>query len=222
MANENKSSLISLPNIIFLVLWIIFALYAIYSSLTLSPSLDDTQLILDMVTGNFDSVDPLVFVIFNLLGVIPLMIGLLVLFDDQSSQRFPAWPFVLASFVSGALGIYLYLISRDFKSRPTAHSKFQQRLNRKYNDVILSILGVVLIGFGLISGSIPAYMVFWRSSSLVNIMTIDFFILISGLSVLIWTDMKHRNWVPLYRFLFLIPFLNFLYFLFRPPLDLEM
>jgi hypothetical protein len=51
----------------------------------------NTNLILKMYSGKFRSVNPLIFSVFNLLGVWPMAYGVLVL-EESKVQDFPVWP----------------------------------------------------------------------------------------------------------------------------------
>jgi len=176
----------------FWLIWIGFVCYAIIASSYLNNTTRNTEIIIAIISGEFNSIDPLVFSVFNLLGILPLMYGLVILFDQQD---LPSWPFVLLSFFSGAFAILPYLALRQFNQSidPTRLNRFQQRIDRRYNDVIVFILTFSLLIYGFGFGSPVGYVRAWQTINLVNIMTIDLLILSFSLPAVLIDDMYCRG-----------------------------
>ncbi|NEX23569.1 hypothetical protein G3480_25375 [Thiorhodococcus mannitoliphagus] len=204
------------------VLWILFPLYGFFASQVLLPPEDGYSLhvVMASVTGNLAAVEPLVFMVFNLLGVIPMTYALLVLFDGKE-QPLPAWPFVILSFFAGAFGILFYVALRRWgQDAEGAKSRLQQRLDTRTGPAILLIVSILLVIVGA-GGSLQAYLDLWQTKPLVHIMTLDLVLLLLVLPFLAMDDMRRRKvhgrlWKVLVAVLPLFGVL--IYLLARPPL----
>lgn len=205
------------------ILWLSFPLYGfIASQFLLPPDTSQTnEIIVAAFTGDVSSVEPLVFAVFNMLGVIPLLYAFIVLFDGKE-QRFPAWPFVLVSFFSGALGIFPYIALRQWRSKPIGRKTGLQRfMDYRVNGIILGLLGLGLVGFGLIAGDFANYIKAYETINLVHVMTFDFFILVVVLGFLVFDDAKRRGMnSSVATLLSLLPLIGpMLYMMVRPKLE---
>ena len=97
-------------------------LAALYLALWLvavtAPAADAAAVLPDLLA--FEGPDAWSIVIFNLMGVWPVLAGAPLLADGPG-QRVPAWPFVLLSFAAGAFVLIPYLLLRRWgRPRDTA------------------------------------------------------------------------------------------------------
>ena len=182
------------PQILVWLLWIAFPLYGVFATHVLLPPDDGyTQhVVMASLTANGSAVEPLVFMVFNLLGVIPMTYALIVLFDGEE-QPVPAWPFVMLSFVVGAFGILFYVALRRWgRAAEGARSRFQQQLDSRVGPAILLIVAILLVIVGA-GGSLQAYVDLWQTKPLVHIMTLDLVLLLLVLPFLAMDDMRRRH-----------------------------
>lgn len=182
------------PQILVWLLWVAFPLYGTVATYVILPPDDGYthQVIMASLTAKVSAVEPLVFMVFNLLGVIPLTYALLVLFDGKE-QPIPAWPFVLLSFVVGAFGILFYVALRRWgREAQGTRSRLQQTLDSRIGPAVLLILAILLVIIGA-GGSVEAYVDLWQTKPLVHIMTLDLVLLLLVLPFLAMDDMRRRH-----------------------------
>ena len=185
---------LTFPQILVWLLWIAFPIYGFIASNFLLPPEDGyTQnVVMASLTVDLSAVEPLVFMVFNLLGVIPMAYALLVLFDGKE-QPLPAWPFVILSFFVGAFGILFYVALRRWGQDPEgAKSRLQQQLDTRVAPAILLILSLLLVIVGA-GGSLQSYVDLWQTKPLVHIMTLDLVLLLLVLPFLAMDDMRRRR-----------------------------
>ncbi|PYZ91527.1 hypothetical protein CR194_19535 [Salipaludibacillus keqinensis] len=152
-----------------------------------------------LVTGQFNEVDPLVVTVFSMLGVYPIIFAMLLIPKDH--YRWAAWPFVLFSFVLGAFSLLTYFIFRKNKTydKPRGPKLLHKSLVHPISVSIVLIIAVSLYVNGS-GGSLTAYQQAFMSSHLVSVMTIDLF-------VLIWLsyDVLKNEWNLRFSWLAFIP-----------------
>ena len=169
---------------VYLLVLLLLILYAtLYSPGSNSENL---TLIQRMYSGEFRTINPLVFSTFNLLGVWPMVYAVLVL-EEAKIQPFPVWPFILLSFFMGG---FIYLVYFGFRKSDTVlrpQTKLQKRIETRKNMVLLSLVGVSLVLYGLIYGDWSEFTNSFQTNGLVHIMSIDF-VLISCLFPLLMKD----------------------------------
>ncbi|MGD7044667.1 hypothetical protein [Jeotgalibacillus proteolyticus] len=84
----------------FIVIWLLLLAYAVF----LAPGSESSDPVMEQVfAGNWNEIDPLVLTVFNSLGIFPLVFLTILLRNDR--QKWPAWPFSLASFAGGAFAL---------------------------------------------------------------------------------------------------------------------
>ncbi|QSS99933.1 hypothetical protein IMZ31_18035 [Pontibacillus sp. ALD_SL1] len=157
---------------IMLATWLLFIVYAF----VLAPIEDGgTNYLKQMIT--MDSPDPLLVTVFSLLGVWPMVFGILLVSKDKAT--IPAWPFVLGSFALGAFALFPYFIFHYEKRNRT--NRTSQRLYRTvtniYFPLTLFIISIALLLYGLVYGSFSDYQQAFWESRFVHTMTIDFMML---------------------------------------------
>ena len=207
------------PNLLFLIVWIFFLLY----SFIWAP---EDQASLGFSNFTLDNVGPISWSLFNLVGVITLMyVALLFL---ESRERFiPAWPFVLAAMGFGMYVLMPYFAFRGvWKKKPkTKKTWFTKIIDSRTLGVIIHELAFGLLLFGIIVGSMNGdwinYTTLFMESRFVHVMTIDFTLLCLFYPIVIWDDMKRRNWKNIGWFVFFcIPLVGgIIYLIARPRLE---
>lgn len=137
---------------------------------------------LGLLTGEWGGVDPLVLAVFNSLGIFPLVFLTILLRNDR--YRWPAWPFALVSMGAGAFALLPYFSFGD-KGNERSIRTPRWLLSFFRSNFWLYILLATFLANGLLllqGFSLAAYGELFRTSSLVSVMTVDWFVL-WGLSV---------------------------------------
>lgn len=204
------------------LLWLSFLVY----SFVFAPP-DDPQtldLVLRLSSGQWESINPLVIALFNLMGVLPL-IYCAVLFVDGRDQKLWALPFGIASFFLGAFALLPYLALRQPNPSFSGELNWGLRiLDSRWLGWGLIAIALLLLGWGLSEGSWPDFVQQWHSSRFINTMSLDFCLLSSLFPALLGDDMARRGLVSplLFWVVALTPLFGPLaYLCIRPPLLTE-
>jgi hypothetical protein len=205
--------------ILFWLLWLGFSGYAF---LLAPPDRPDTlQLIIDLSTGKWAGINPLIIALFNLMGILPLVYAALILIDGKT-QRIPAGLFSAVSFGVGAFAILPYLALREPNSRPIGdRSGIVKLVDSRWLGILLSIGTLVLLAYGIDRGDWVDFGQQWRTSRFIHVMSLDFCLLSLLLPVLISDDIQRRRFTnpAAIRLLSLIPlFGGLIYLCVRPSL----
>lgn len=186
---------IKIKNIAFALLWLGFSVYAF----TLAPPAqpDTLDLILQLSSGQWEGLNPLIVALFNLMGVWPMIYACLALLDGPG-QKISAWPFVALSFGIGAFALLPYLALREpnptFAGEKTALLKV---VDSPWTGRFLLLGALAMVGYGLADGHWAAngadFIQQWRSSQFIHVMSLDFCMLCAVVSPLLKDDMARRN-----------------------------
>jgi hypothetical protein len=205
--------------IVFGLLWLGFVGYAFF--LAPPDRSDNLQLIIALSTGKWAGINPLVIALFNLMGILPMAYAALILIDGKN-QKVPAGLFCAASFAVGAFAILPYLALREPNSKPIIdRNKLIKLVDSRWLGVLLSIGAITLLGYGIGQGDWTDFIQQWQTSRFINVMSLDFCMLILLLPVLIQDDILRRNFSnpQAIRLLSLIPlFGGLIYLSIRPNL----
>jgi hypothetical protein len=204
---------------IFLVtVWVLGWIHVFWFSPDDGSSMQD--FIVAVMQVNTAVVDPLVFMVFNLLGIWPIVMVAMLVQDNQG--RLKAWPFAFSSMVLGNSALYLYLFFRrkqqGYVSPKTMLVRFAES---KITAVVLLMSTLALMLYGLAQGSFAAYAKAWQANYMVNVMTIDFFLFAIAFAAVLGDDMRRRNMKvdSLFWLYVLVPVLGAVtYLAVRPPL----
>ena len=213
------------PNLLFLLVWMSFLLYTFIWAPAAQPS--------DPGFGDFSieyaKTNPVEWNLFMLVGVWALLYAVILLIENR--ERFiPAWPFVLASFAFGMYGLMPYFAIRGVKRKnpKTKKTWFTKIVDSRILGIILAALALALVLFGIIAASIGGGWSVYADSFLnvrfIQVMTIDFAFLNLFYPIVIWSDMRRRNWGNIKLFsLFCVPLFGvLLYLVLRPRLPEKM
>ncbi|MBU1142686.1 MAG: hypothetical protein KKH92_03465 [Firmicutes bacterium] len=174
-----------------MLLWIMLIIYAALHLIFFSMS---SIHIVDLM---FMNEDPMIFMMFNFLGIFPFAF-LLFTIKYQVVLKTKHKIGLGLGFVSGAFSLYptLTYLSYNNKAKKTNLTT--------YGSVVSMIMVVVLLFYGLFFGSFSNYFYHFLNDSLVQIMTIDFiFLYILSIHLM---HKKTKKWyftfIPLVGFLF--------------------
>ena len=182
---------------IFFMIWLLLVGYAVF----LAPGGETDPVLSNIFSGNFGEIDPLVFAVFNSLGLFPMVFLTLLLLNDR--KKWPAWPFALLSFVVGAFSLLLYFAFGDRKAEKELRTPgWRVRVLGSRFCLILLMVSLLSNGLTLLQGfSLAAYREAFFASGLVSVMTVDWFVL-WGLSVYAvhrfypQAEFKALAWIP--------------------------
>lgn len=186
-----RNPLYLLALILFLVYIFIFAPSDTSNSFTL---------IQRMYSPEFRSVNPLIFSVFNLLGVWPMAFTVLVL-EESKLQDFPVWPFILLSFFTGGFVYLIYFSLRKSVDERLSSTSLQKRIEKPRNMYLLILVTILLLLYGFVFGDLGGYIQSFTKNSLVHVMTIDFLLLSLLFPVLMVDDMIREKIFNLRQFL---------------------
>jgi len=174
----------------FPVIWVLLILYSILLSPGYDP--DTIEQVMNMMTGNINEVEPLVFMLFNLMGVMPMIFASILLFERN---RVPSWPFVLGSFFAGAFSLLPYMGVRDpDPEERSGCTLIQKVLDSRYYAIALKVFAMGLIAYGIGAGDPGEFIDQFSSSMFIHVMTLDFLALNLLIPFVIKDDMKRRGW----------------------------
>jgi hypothetical protein len=203
----------------FALLWLAFLLYAFLLAPPNNPH--TLNLIQDLSFFETEGINPIIVSLFNLMGILPLMYLPLLLVDGKG-QKLPAWLFAVVSFGVGAFAILPYLALREPPARfPGEKNWLLKVLDSRLLGILLSTVFVVVLIGGLLAGDWGDFFRQWQTSRFINVMSLDFCLLVLLFPALLQDDSVRRGvgnsqllqallWVPLIGPL--------LYFCIRPPL----
>lgn len=210
--------------IIFGSIWLAFSGYAFF--LAPPDRSDSLQLIIDLSTGKWAGIDPLIVALFNLMGILPMAYACLMLIDGKY-QKISAGLFSAASFAVGAFAILPYLALREsgvneIERQPEIDRRGVIKLvDSRWVGILLTIATIGLLIYGLTQGNWQEFANQWHSSRFIHVMSLDFCMLTLLLPVLIGDDIQRRNFTnpQLIRLLSFVPlFGGLLYLCIRPNL----
>lgn len=202
-------------------LWLGFIAYAVLLS---PPSTPDTlEVIRQLSTGQWADLNPLVVVLFNLMGLWPIVYASLAL-SDGPDQSIPAWPFVLGSFGFGAFALMPYLALRQPTCglpQPQVDNALLKGLSHWLLGTGVAIATILLIIYGLIQShggeTWQDFIQQFSSSQFIHVMSLDFCMLTLLTPNLLWDDIARRGAAPGWRSVSLLPLLGpALYLALRP------
>lgn len=205
-------------NSVLIVLWALLIVYAfLFAPGSMSGSVD----LLDEIITDPMGVEPLVFSLFNLMGIWPLLYAMVLLFEGRDG-KLKSWPFVLGSFAAGAFSLMIYLglrkEEREFRGETNA---FLKLLDSSLLGLTVKLVAMALLAYGLGAGDLGAYWKLLTTNMFVHVMTLDFIVL-TMLFPYVMKDDMHRRGIGNSRAFWLyalLPILGPLSYLWtRPPL----
>ncbi len=185
-------------------LWLAFLLYANLLAPPVSPGTWD--LILKLSTGQWEGINPLLIAIFNVMGLIPLLYGMILIPLDHG-RKFPAGLVIALMMGVGAFALLPYLAWREPREKLAPDRPWWIKLFASRWLAVPLGLGILALGNLALGGNFQAFIAQWQQQQFVHVMTLDFLLLTALLPVLIAEDIAVRqiqnpwlsmiSWVPL-------------------------
>jgi hypothetical protein len=202
--------------LIFWPIWVAFVAYAFLLAPADSPT--TWQLIVNLSTGQWTGINPIVIALFNLMGIWPMAYGAVMLFEQSEKFR-PGW-FCGASFGVGAFAILPYLALRKPRTESALPTKpLLKMLDSRWLAIALIVGSLFLLTYGITQGDWGAFVQQWRSERFIHVMSLDFIMLWLLFAVLAKDDAQRRGANGNLLAVCLVPLLGALvYLLLRPQL----
>ena len=175
--------------------WLLWLGVITYAFLLAPPNQPETpELIKNLSTGKWEGINPLIIVLFNIMGIWPMIYGALM-FIDGRQQKIPAWLFATASFGVGAFALLPYLALRQPNQEFTgSKGTFLKVLDSRWLGVALTLGTLGLLSFGLLKGDWGDFAQQWQTNRFIHVMSLDFCLLCLLFPALLGDDMARRGW----------------------------
>ena len=172
-------------------LWIGVLVYAFVLAPPNQPG--TTELIVRLSVGDWEGINPAVCALFSVMGIWPMIYAAVALIDGHQQQA-RAWPFVLASFGTGAFALLPYLIWRSPNPTFTGPKNgLLKLLDSRWLGLGLLAAVLGLVGYGLVAGDWADFLEQWRTSRFIHVASLDFCLLWGLFPVLLGDDMARRG-----------------------------
>ncbi len=199
-----------------MVFWLIWLLFTGYAFLFAPPDSPATlQLIINLSTGQWTGINPLIIALFNLMGIWPLVYAAVMLFDG-SVQKFKPGFFNAASFGVGAFAILPYLALRQPSKTVTA-KPLLRILDARWLGIAIAIGATILLTYGFTQGNWPDFVHSWQTQRFIHVMSLDFVMLSALFPVLAKDDLSRRGGQPWLWWITLVPFVGAIAYLCLRP-----
>ena len=200
---------------------LLLAGYVAYTAFLAPPQDPPGVGFVSLALGRGPARNPAVWGVFQLLGIVPLLFWAL-LFPDGRGQRVWAWPFALGMMALGAFSLLPYLILR--RPYPTPHPGPRSLAVRWFEGrpfaAFVALALAALLAWIVLAGSPADYVVWFRRSNFVHLMTVDLLLLTLLFPALLRDDMARRGVAedsPLGRLALAVPLLGPAWYLLRRP-----
>ena len=172
--------------------WLILVIYAIASSFFKTQQ-GDLNLIVDLSTGEWSGINPIIIAIFYIMGIFPLVYGAFILFDGGEKKLSP-YPFFLVSFGVGAFALLPYLALRQPNTNWNGEKNWLLKiLDSRLMAIVCSTAIAVLLIWGLSQGNWSDYVAQWQTKQFIHVMSIDFALLCLLFPFILGDDMQRRG-----------------------------
>ena len=148
----------------------------------------------------------------------------IVMLIENRERLIPAWLFVLVSFAIGMYGMMPYFALRSiWRKEPKTKKTFYTKIvDSRILGIIVAVLGLALLLYGIIATSIIGgwsdFALNFMDVRLIQVMTVDFALFAVFYPIVIWDDMKRRNWKNTWLFIaFSIPIIGALVYVAARP-----
>ncbi|MHA2291156.1 MAG: hypothetical protein ACXACK_03255 [Candidatus Hodarchaeales archaeon] len=180
------------------------------------PSEEEIILINNLIFLQYSNLEPLIIIVFYLMAIWPAVQASL-LYGDGREKRIPAWPFILASFFTGAYALSVYILVRESKKAKKLQNRLQRLFDSNFWGIILAIFTVGLFFLGLLWGNPQRYIDALQKYLFVRVMTLDFllFTLITPITIYIHSVNNSIDTPSYIFFLGMIPILGALYYILK-------
>ena len=181
------------------------------------PPPNDTtgEEVVGMLTGRIEGIEPLVVMLFSMLGVWPIAMGML-LWPEQCTSCVPYWPFGLLSMGLGMYGLGPYFAARN-PAGELALGRFGGWTQSRGLAWGLLAVSVGLLVFGVTKGDGGAFVDRFTAEQFIFAMTIDWGLFAFAAAAVVRED-AHRRRAPGMAWMGLVPLFGVLVYLARRPL----
>lgn len=205
-----------------IVLWSLWAGFLLYILLFAPPVQASTLTLLkNLFTGHWLEINPVIFSLFSLVGIWLLIYSCLMLVDGRM-QKIPAWPFLVASIVSGVIGLIPYLALRESNQEFSGKKDiFLKVFDSRWTGFILTLSTIILLTYGLEMGDWQDFIVQYQTSRFINGMSLAFGLFCLLFPTLLPDDITRRGVENklILQLVSFTPLLGALFYLcWRPPL----
>ena len=205
-------------------LWLLKAGFITYL-VFLAPPLhwDFTKsLIVKLLTLQWNTINPVIFSLFCLVGVWILIYSSLLFFDGRM-QSIPFYPFALASLASGVVGLIPYLAMREPNTEFTgSKDTWLSILDSRLTGIGLMLFTFGLLIYALIAGDWGEFWLLFKSDRFINGMSLAFGLFYLVFPTALGDDMARRGYTRDSQLFWLIAgvplFGPLAYLCWRPPI----
>lgn len=200
-------------------LWAGFILYILF----LAPPVQASTLILiqNLFTGHWLEINPIVFSLFSLIGIWLLIYSSLILVDGRM-QKIPAWPFLLASIITGVTSLIPYLALREPNQEFSGKKDILLKVfDSRWTGFILTISTIVLLLYSFTKGDWQDFIFQFQTNRFIHGMSLAFGLFCLLFPTLLVDDITRRGVKnkPILQLVSFTPLLGALFYLcWRPPL----
>lgn len=192
------------------LIWFSFIIYVLFFAPPLQP--DTFQPIQSLLAGQIPWINPVILVLFSLVGIWLLIYSCLI-FPDGRMQSLPAWLFMLAAIATGVIALIPYLALRKPNQNFSGEKDLWiTLLESRATGIILTLSTIILILFALLWGDWVGFAHEFLTNRFVHGMSIAFclFCVLFPYPTLLQDDMARRGlmadsqlfqivaWVPLF------------------------
>lgn len=205
-----------------IALWSLWAGFILYILLLAPPVQASTIILLqNLFTGHWLEINPIIFSLFSLVGIWILIYTSLMLIDGRM-QKIAAWPFLLASIITGVIGLIPYLGLRESNQEFSGKKDILLKVfDSRWTGFILTLSTLVLLIYGLTMGDWQDFIVQFQTSRFINGMSLAFCLFCLLFPTLLGDDIIRRGVEnkPILQLVRFTPLLGALFYLcWRPPL----
>ncbi|MEA5419327.1 DUF2834 domain-containing protein [Spirulina sp. CCNP1310] len=173
------------------LLWLGFLGYATFLAPPDQP--DTLDLIIQMINGPWEGINPLIIALFNLMGVLPVVYGMF-LYSDGRGQRLPAFVFAAGTFLAGAFALLPYLALRRPNPEFNGPVGWWIRIqDSRWLGMIVALGALGLCGWGVMTGDWADFSHQWQTNRFIHVMSLDFLLLSSLTAALLGDDLARRG-----------------------------
>ncbi|MBE9168705.1 DUF2834 domain-containing protein [Pleurocapsales cyanobacterium LEGE 06147] len=177
-----------------IVLWLVWLVFVAYT-LLLAP-LDqpgNITLLEKLIKLQWSDVNPIIAVIFSLMGVWPMIYASFMFIDDRT-QKILAWPSFLTSNGAGVIGLLPYLILRQPNQEIPENKDIGIRiLDSRWYGIALSLVTAGLFAYAILAGDWRDFIWQWQTNHFVHLISLDFCLMCAVFPAVLGDDMARRG-----------------------------